>query len=235
MLGGASEYLIRKDRKDTMNYKEFFDKFLETERKESNIICIDGVVGVGKSTLGELISKEFSMDFFLEPVMNNPLLDKFYYDKKRYSFPLQIFFLNKRFQMIEEAFRKGNCLMDRSIYGDIIFSKMLCVDGEMSEEEYDVYEELLETMLKLVSRPKLMIYLKSSVDSAMDKIKKRGREFELQVPKEYWESLNKHYESYFESYNLSELIVFDMDNLNPKDNLEDREYIFNEIRKKLNK
>jgi len=216
-----------------MYYENFFKKFLETHEKVSNIICIDGVVGVGKSTLGELIAKEFGMDFFMEPVINNPLLDKFYYDKKRYSFPLQIFFLNKRFQMIGDAFKKDNCLMDRSIYGDIIFSKMLCLDGEMSSDEYDVYEELLETMLKLVKRPKLMIYLKSSVDRAMEKINERGRDYELQVPKDYWKSLNKHYEAYFQAYNLSDMITFDMDILNPRDSIEDREYIFNEIRKKL--
>lgn len=217
-----------------MYYEKFFEKFLETHDSSSEIICIDGVVGVGKSTLGELVAKEFAMEFFMEPVLNNPLLDKFYYDKKRYSFPLQIFFLNKRFQMIDEAFKKNKCLMDRSIYGDIIFSKMLCLDGEMSQEEYEIYEELLETMLKMVKRPKLMIYLKSSVDKAMDKIAERGRDYELQVPRAYWESLNKHYEAYFESYNLSDILIFDMDKLNPRDSIEDREYIFSEIRKKLN-
>ncbi|MBN2838669.1 MAG: deoxynucleoside kinase [Fusobacteriaceae bacterium] len=216
-----------------MYYKNFFDKFIETHKETSNILCIDGVVGVGKSTLGELIAKEFGIEMFKEPIMDNPLLDKFYYDKKRYSFPLQIFFLNKRFQMIREASELKNCLMDRSIYGDIIFSKMLCLDNEMSDDEYKVYEELLETLLKLVKRPKLMIYLKSSVDNAIKKIKERGRSYELDVPYSYWESLNKHYQSYFQDYNLSEILVFDMDVLNPRDNIKDREFIFDEIRKRL--
>ncbi len=216
-----------------MYYENFFKKFIETHTENSQVICIDGVVGVGKSTLGELITKEFGINMFQEPVIDNPLLDKFYYDKKRYSFPLQIFFLNKRFQMMLEALELNSCLMDRSIYGDIIFSKMLCMDNEMTKEEYDVYEELLETMLKLVKKPKLMIYLKSSVSSAMAKIKERGRAYELEVPTEYWESLNRHYEAYFEAYNLSDLLIFDMDTLNPRDNREDREYIFSEIRKKL--
>lgn len=216
-----------------MYYDNFFEKFVKSHSESSQVICIDGVVGVGKSTLGELITQEFGIEFFREPVIDNPLLDKFYYDKKRYSFPLQIFFLNKRFQMIGEAIKLNNCLMDRSIYGDIIFSKMLCVDGEMTQEEYDIYEELLETMLKLVKKPKLMIYLKSSVDSAIGKIKERGRSYELEVPRAYWESLNKHYEAYFGAYNLSDILVFDMDKLDPRDKVEDREFIFGEIRKKL--
>lgn len=214
-------------------YKEFFNNFLEKHEEKSKVICIDGVVGVGKSTFSEILSKELNIELYQEPVLNNPLLDKFYHDKKRYSFPLQIFFLNKRFQMIQEALAKGNCLMDRSIYGDIIFSKMLYLDGDMTKEEFNVYQELLETMLKLVKRPNLMIYLKSSVDKAIEKIERRGRDYELEVPKEYWESLNFHYEAYMREYNLSNIITFNMDSLNPLQNIDDRNFMIKEIKKYL--
>lgn len=216
-----------------MYYKDFFSNLHLKEKIDNNIICLDGVVGVGKSTLGEFLAKELGFHFFQEPVLNNPLLDKFYYDKKRYSFPLQIFFLNKRFQMMKEAESIGKCLMDRSIFGDIIFSKMLQSDDEMSNDEFHVYEELLQTMLNLTTKPKLMIYLKSSVERAMEKINERGRTYEMIVPREYWVSLNKHYDEYFSSYNLSEIIIFDMDKLDPRDNLADREFILNTVRNKL--
>ena len=114
-----------------MSYKNYFKNIRIGDSSMEGIICIDGVVGVGKSTLGEILAKEFNMHFFKEPVLDNPLLDKFYYDKKRYSFPLQVFFLNKRFEMIKEAEKLGSCIMDRRIYGDIIFAKMLMEDGEL--------------------------------------------------------------------------------------------------------
>lgn len=216
-----------------MYYKSFFKNLQMGEEIMQGTICIDGVVGVGKSTLGEILCDEFGIKFFKEPVIENPLLDKFYYDKKRYSFPLQVFFLNKRFQMIKEAAEIGDCLMDRSIYGDVIFSKMLVEDGEMTKEEFELYEELLFNMLKYVKKPKLMIYLKSSVHKAMEKIKERGRDYEQIVPISYWESLNRHYNEYFDSYDISEMVVFDMDKLNPRDSQEDRKYIIDQIRSKL--
>ena len=137
----------------------------------NGIICIDGVVGVGKSTLGKLIAEKYGMIFFEEPVVNNPILDKFYYNKKRYSFPLQVFFLNKRFKVMKEAAEINKCVMDRSIYGDVIFSKMLMEDGDMTKEEFELYEELLYNMLEHIAKPKLMIYLETGVDSAIEKIK----------------------------------------------------------------
>ena len=187
-------------------YKEYFENMKIKESIMDGIICVDGVVGVGKSTLGKLIAEKYSMIFFEEPVVNNPILDKFYYDKKRYSFPLQIFFLNKRFKAMKEAAKINKCVMDRSIYGDVIFSRMLMEDGDMTHEEFELYEELLYNMLEHIQKPKLMIYLETSVDSAMEKIKKRGREYELVVPRGYWESLNTNYRAYFESYNISDIL-----------------------------
>ncbi len=128
-----------------MYYKEYLKKTRLNGDDMNGIICIDGVV---KSTLGDILAKELGILLFEEPVLNNPILDKFYYDKKRYSFPLQIFFLNKRFKMIKVANLLDGCVMDRSIYGDVIFARMLMEDGDMAPEEFELYEELLHNMLE---------------------------------------------------------------------------------------
>ncbi|WP_231679264.1 deoxynucleoside kinase [Oceanivirga miroungae] len=196
-------------------------------------ICVDGVVGVGKSSLGRLIAERYNIKLYEEPVLDNPILDKFYYNKKRWSFPLQIFFLNKRFKMIKEAENLGACVMDRSIYGDVIFSKMLADDGDMTKEEFELYEELLYNMLENVKKPALMIYLETSVENAVKKIKKRAREYEQIVPIEYWTNLDKNYREYFDNYNLSDFLKINVDDIDFVNNLEDREYIFDIIDRKL--
>lgn len=212
-------------------YKDFFNQIKRNNISRS--IVIDGVVGAGKSTLVEILKDELSYTPFYEPVEDNPILDKFYYDRSRYSFPLQVFFLNKRFKMVKEA-SKTNSLLDRSIYGDMIFAKMLKDSGEMSEEEYELYKELACNMFEHINPPKLMVYLKNSVDCAIKKINHRGRDYEQIVEREYWENLNKEYEDYFSEYNLSPLLIIDIENLDFANNLEDRATVVNIIKQKLN-
>lgn len=216
---------------------DYYKNFFKTAKIRGEImkgtICIDGIVGVGKSSLAKLISERYNIKLYEEPVLDNPILDKFYYNKKRWSFPLQIFFLNKRFKMIKEADKLGACVMDRSIYGDVIFSKMLENDKDMTNEEFNLYEELLYNMLENVKKPELMIYLESSVESAVKKIKKRAREYEQVVPIDYWISLDKNYREYFKNYNFSDVLKINVDNIDFVNNMEDREYIFDIIDKKL--
>lgn len=214
-------------------YKEFFNKVRIKGGTMKGIICVDGVVGVGKSTLSELISERYNIKLYEEPVTDNPILDKYYHDRKRWSFPLQVFFLNKRFKIIKDASKLPACVLDRSIYGDVIFSRMLVHDGLMTEEEFKLYEELLYNMLEHIEKPKLMIYLETSVDNAIKKIKKRGRDYEQIVPREYWENLDKNYREYFENYNLSDLLKINVDEIDFVENEKDREYIFNLIDEKL--
>lgn len=196
------------------------------------MIIVEGVVGVGKTTLMELLVSRGHIPF-REPVVDNPILDKFYYDRKRYSFPLQIFFLNKRFEHIKKADKVKNAVMDRSIYGDAIFAKLLNFNKEMDDEEYDIYVELLENMLEHVSKPKLVIYLEASTDEAVKRINERGRSYEQEVEHEYWVNLNKEYKEYFDNYDLSPILKINVDGMDFKNNPFDQEYVLKLIDSKL--
>ncbi len=208
------------------NYKNLLNNI--SRNGVYDMIVIEGVVGVGKSSLMHILAEEGYVEFE-EPVVDNPILDKFYYDRMRYSFPLQVFFLNKRFEHIKKAKEINNAVMDRSIYGDAIFARMLNLNGEMSDEEFQIYEELLINMLEHVQAPKLMIYLEIGVDEAMRRIHKRGRDYELIVEREYWEKLNKEYQDYFDNYELSPLLKINVDNLDFENNPEDRVYVLEQI------
>jgi len=197
-----------------------------------DMIVIDGVVGVGKSTLMEILEKNGYIAF-KEPVTNNPILDKFYYDRERYSFPLQIYFLNERFKQIKKASQYPNSVLDRSIYGDVIFAKMLRDNGEMSEVEFQIYLDLFGNMMEHLKAPKLLVYLEISTDEAIKRIKKRGREYEQVVEREYWERLNQNYRDYFEQYSFSPVLKINVDQIDFENNLEDREYVLNLIEKSL--
>lgn len=211
-------------------YKEILEK-IDREGVWSMIV-VDGVVGVGKSTLMNILA-ERGLTAFAEPVVDNPILEKFYYDRARYAFPLQVFFLNKRFKHIKEAATIGNCVLDRSIYGDVIFAKMLCDKGEMTKEEFELYKELLENMLEHVKAPKLMIYLEASVNEAMKRIQKRGRDYEQVVERAYWEELNSEYKTYFDVYDISPILRINVDGLDFENNEEDRARILELIDSKL--
>lgn len=199
-----------------------------------DLIIVEGVVGVGKTTLMELLVNE-GFTPFREPVVDNPILDKFYYDRKRYAFPLQVFFLNKRFEHIKEATEAENAVMDRSIYGDAIFAKMLNQSGEMTDEEYSIYIDLLENMLEHVQRPKLIIYLEASTDEAMHRIQIRGRDYEQEVERDYWERLNEEYREYFGNYELSPVLKINVDGVDFKNNVNDQEYVMNLVRDAISK
>lgn len=215
---------------DTL-YKEVLSK-INTHKGVWDMIVVDGVVGVGKSTLMNILVEEGYVPF-REPVEDNPILDKFYYDRKRYSFPLQVFFLNKRFKQIQEASLIKNSILDRSIYGDVIFAKMLCDNGDMEKDEFDLYKELLENMLEHLKAPKLLIYLEASVGEAVNRIKKRGRDYEQIVEIDYWEHLNKEYTEYFKNYDKSPILKINVDNLDFENNMEDRKKVLELIHEKL--
>ena len=202
----------------------------------NDAIVIDGVVGVGKTTLMDLVSENIGYQKFLEPVVDNPILDKFYSDRKRYAFTLPIFFPNTRLKIFTDAAKvKEKTIMDRSIYGDVIFAKLLNNNKEMSDDEFDIYMELLANMLDHIDAPKLMIYLKIDTDNAIKRIENRGRDFEQRVEREYWENLNKEYNDYFDNYNLSPLLVIDANKYDMVNNLDDQKQVLKLIEDEIAK
>lgn len=213
-------------------YKEFFAMIKKNKPNET--IIIDGVVGAGKTVYMEMLSEAMNIPCFQEPVQDNPLLDKFYHNRKRYSFPLQIYFLNRRFEMLKQAAEVGKpTIMDRSIYGDMIFAKLLYKEGNMEKDEFMLYRDLLANMLDHIEGPRLMIYLKIDTDSAIGRIKKRGRDYEQIVERAYWENLNREYEAYFSAYNLSPLLVIDAAKYDIMENFTDRKEVFEIIQRKI--
>ncbi|AHH03204.1 Deoxyguanosine kinase [Borrelia nietonii YOR] len=179
------------------------------------VIVIEGLIGAGKTTLGHVLSKEFNIPFYSE--LNNEftlfMLDKFYKDKSRWAFSVQINFLNERFKLIKAIFKTKGGILDRSIYGDRVFASLLNESGYISNAECKIYFDLLDNMLEHSQRPVLMIYLDCSVDEAERRIKNRNRSFETGIPREYLEGLNEKYLSWYDSYNLSPKLKFDYDSI----------------------
>jgi deoxyadenosine/deoxycytidine kinase len=181
------------------------------------VIIIDGVVGAGKSTLSTKLSEKLNIPIFYELQNNSTmsLLESFYSDKKRWSFALQIHFLNERFKMIKEIHKKGCGILDRSIFGDRIFASMLHEDGYMSNVEFGTYTTLLDNMLEHVKNPDLLIYIDCDLETALDRIRIRGREMEQSVDVKYWNRLNEKYQEWYSNYDLSKKILIDAKSYHP--------------------
>ncbi len=177
------------------------------------VIIIEGQIGVGKTTMGEMIEQELRITLYreLQHSETHALLDKFYADQRRWAFTLQIHFLNERFRMIKQIRRDGGGILDRSIFGDRIFAEVLHADGEMDDEEFFTYSTLLDNMLEHAQNPDLLIYLDCSVDTAIDRIRRRNRGLESGIPREYLERLNKRYLDWYQAYDLSPKVRIDLD------------------------
>lgn len=180
------------------------------------MIGVEGTVGAGKTTFAKFLSDFVNIKLYEELTSNDTtvLLDKFYNKQKRWSFALQIHFLNERFRMIKEINKVSKGILDRSIYGDSIFAELLYEDGKMSKEEYNTYKTLLNNMLEHVNPPNLMIYLKCSTETAINRIAIRNRGIETDVSINYWMRLNEKYEKWYNQYNSSEKIFLNVDDFN---------------------
>lgn len=175
-------------------------------------IAVAGNIGSGKTTLTRLLAKRYGWTPRFEPVDNNPYLADFYEDMKRWSFNLQIFFLNKRFkEVIEISQAQETIIQDRTIFEDArIFAPNLHGQGYMSDRDFANYTDLFELMMSLVKLPDLMIYIRSSIPNLISQIEKRGRDYEQSIRIDYLTGLNSRYEEWIKTYK-GRLIIIDGD------------------------
>ncbi len=176
-------------------------------------IAVAGNIGSGKTTLAELLSRHYKWEAHYEDIDDNPYLNDFYEDMQRWSFNLQIYFLNSRFNQIIDIRKKGKTVIqDRTIYEDAyIFAPNLHSMGLMSTRDFENYFALFNLMSSLVQPPDLVIYLRASVPTLVNQIQKRGREYESSIRLDYLQRLNERYEAWVEAYNLGKLLIIDVD------------------------
>ncbi|PLW96171.1 MAG: deoxynucleoside kinase [Marinilabiliales bacterium] len=176
-------------------------------------IAIAGNIGSGKTTLTRLLAKHFNWKPHFEDVENNPYLHSFYEDMQRWSFNLQIYFLNSRFRQVVEIRKSGkNIIQDRTIYEDAyIFAPNLHSMNLMSTRDFENYISLFELMSTFIQPPDLLIYLRGSVSTLVEQIQKRGRDYEESIRLDYLKLLNERYEAWIEKYDQGKLLVINVD------------------------
>lgn len=210
------------------------------------LITIGAMIGAGKTSLAELVANHFNSEVFYESVDDNPILPLFYtaseeeIQTKRYPFLLQLWFLNTRFKSIKEALIKDNNVLDRSIYEDWYFAKVNKDLGRISDLEFSLYEDLLNNMLEELEElpkksPDLMIYLSGSFETILERIKKRGREYELdEALVSYYYTLWEGYDNWIKQhYKASEVLIINIDEIDYVNNEEHKQKVLSMIEQKL--
>ncbi|CAM4333518.1 deoxynucleoside kinase [Flavobacterium terrigena] len=199
-------------------------------------IAIAGNIGAGKTTLTKMLAKHFKWEAHFEDVDDNPYLDDFYHSMERWSFNLQIYFLNSRFRQILEIRKTGKkTIQDRTIYEDaFIFAPNLHAMGLMTNRDYTNYKLLFDLMEDLVGPPDLLIYLRSSIPNLVKQIHTRGRDYENTISIEYLSRLNERYEAWIQTYDKSKLVIIDVDNIDYVNNPEDLGAIIQKIDAEIN-
>lgn len=198
-------------------------------------IAIAGNIGSGKTTLTGLLAKHFGWDPHYEDVDTNPYLNSFYEDMQRWSFNLQIYFLNSRFRQVIDIRNSGKTVIqDRTIYEDAyIFAPNLHTMNLMSTRDYENYRSLFDLMGTFIQPPDLLIYLRASVPTLVSQIQKRGREYENAIRLDYLKNLNEMYEDWIESYKFGKLLIIDADALKVSENPEDLGQVIENINAQL--
>ena len=194
-------------------------------------IAISGNIGAGKTSLTELLSKHYGWEAHYEDVIDNPYLDDFYNHMERWSFNLQIYFLKSRFEQLLKIRNINNVIVqDRTIYEDAhIFAPNLKSMGLMNQRDFKNYQELFELMESQIQGPDLLIYLRSNIPNLVNKIHKRGREYENSISIDYLSRLNERYEAWTSTYDKGNIIKIDVDELDFVENKEDLELIIAKV------
>ena len=199
-------------------------------------VAIAGNIGSGKTTLTRLLSKHYKWKPHYEDVEDNPYLDDFYNEMERWSFNLQIYFLNSRFRQILEIRERGQkVIQDRTIYEDAyIFAPNLHAMGLMTNRDFENYKSLFDLMESVTKGPDLLIYLRSSIPNLVKQIHKRGRDFENSISIEYLSRLNERYEAWITTYNKGKVIILDVDDIDFVENPEHLGEVISKIDAEIN-
>lgn len=208
-----------------------------------SVLVLAGTIGAGKSSLTEMLAKELGTEAFYESVDDNKVLPLFYKDPRKYAFLLQIYFLNKRFDSIKQALSNNNNVLDRSIYEDSLLFHLNADLGRATETEVEVYDSLLENMMQEINiltfkkKPDLLIHISVSFEKMLERIQKRGREFEqLEYDPslfDYYQELNRRYEDWFENFDICPKIQIDGDKFDFVEEESARKIVLNKIKDKL--
>ena len=193
-------------------------------------IAIAGNIGCGKTTLTRMLAEHYGWQPRYESVSDNPYLEDIYADMERWSFNLQIYFLNRRFKEVVEISQTDDIIVqDRTIFEDAcIFAPNLHDQGMMSDRDFNNYKDLFDLMMSLVKLPDLMIYIRSSISTLVSQIQKRGREYEQTMRLDYLQGLERRYEEWIKTYE-GRLLVIDGDNCKFGDNPEHFDQVINRI------
>ena len=198
--------------------------------------AIAGNIGAGKTSLTELLSTHYGWEAHFEDVIDNPYLDDFYNHMERWSFNLQIYFLNSRFRQLDSFSNSNkNFIQDRTIYEDAhIFAPNLHAMGLMNQRDFNNYQSLFGLMESMIESPDILIYLRSSIPNLVHKIHKRGREYENSISIEYLSRLNERYEAWVSTYNKGKLLVVDVDKIDFVENKGDLGSVIQKIDAEMN-
>ncbi len=198
-------------------------------------IAIAGNIGSGKTTLTGILAKHFKWEPHYEDVETNPYLNSFYEDMQRWSFNLQIYFLNSRFRQIVKIRESGKTIIqDRTIYEDAhIFAPNLHTMGLMSSRDFDNYKSLFDLMATFIKPPDLLIYLRAEVPTLVRQIQKRGRDYENSIRIDYLTRLNERYEAWISAYDIGKLLIVDVDDKDFANNSADLEKFIDNINGEL--
>ena len=194
-------------------------------------VAVAGNIGSGKTSLTKLLSKHYKWEAYYEDVIDNPYLNDFYNHMERWSFNLQIFFLNSRFrQLLTFKDNKKKFIQDRTIYEDAyIFAPNLNSMGLMNKIDFNNYKNLFELIESLVKGPDILIYLRSGIPNLVNKIHKRGREYENSISIDYLSRLNERYEAWISTYDKSKLVIVDVDEIDFVENKKDLNIVIKKL------
>lgn len=199
-------------------------------------IAIAGNIGSGKTTLSKILAKHYNWEVQLEDLQDNPYITDFYEDMQRWSFNLQVYFLNARFNNIRKIRSSTQTVIqDRTIYEDAyIFAPNLHAMGLMSTRDFETYISLFQSLNSMITPPDLLIYLRASIPTLVKQIQQRGREYEDSIRLDYLKRLNERYEAWIAGYKQGNLLVIDIDELDFLDNPDDTNAIITRIEAELN-